>query len=358
MSKRRYVEPGHIVFHAPDVREGELQAVGFDLSRLAVRGDPVSVLDGVFRSENSGGVYFAASLSGAMIFARGGHARSLVRVDRAGRRTPVTDDRRGFRFPVYSPNGGQIAVTVDPRPSQIWIYDVSRRSGFPLATQGHNLTPVWSRDGARVFYTARRDIYSRSADGATPEQRFFEMEHPQYPQGWTRDGVLVFAHDDPVNRNDVWILSRSGDRHPLLTSPAHEPHPRLSSDDRWITYASDESGSNEVHVRPFPNVNDGKWVVSTSGGVAPVWSPDGRELFYINGTTMMSVAVDGRGGAFRFAAPTALFSGPFETGSPNFDISPDGQYFLMVEADPDAKPTQINVILNWSRELQRPIATK
>ena len=95
-----------------------------------------------------------------MIFARGGHARSLVRVDRAGRRTPVTDDRRGFRFPVYSPNGGQIAVTVDPRPSQIWIYDVSRRSGFPLATEGHNLIPLWSRDGARVFYTARRDIYS------------------------------------------------------------------------------------------------------------------------------------------------------------------------------------------------------
>ena len=137
----------------------------------------------------------------------------------------------------------------------------------------------------------------------------------------------------------------------FLPRPRTSRTPRLSSDDRWIAYSSDESGSNEVHVRPFPNVNDGKWVVSTSGGVAPVWSPDGRELFYMNGTTMMSVAVDSRGGAFRFAAPTALFSGPFETGSPNFDVSPDGQYFLMVEADPDAKPTQINVILNWSREL-------
>ena len=129
----------------------------FDLPRLAARGDPVSVLAGVFRSENGGGAYFATAPSGALIFARGGHARSLVRVDRAGRRTRITDDRRGFRFPVFSPDGSQIAVTVDPRPSQIWIYDVMRRSGFPLATEGHNLTPLWTRDGTRVFYAARSE---------------------------------------------------------------------------------------------------------------------------------------------------------------------------------------------------------
>jgi hypothetical protein len=103
---------------------------------------------------------------------------------------------------------------------------------------------------------------------------------------------------------------------------------------------SDESESNEIYVRPFPNVNDGKWAVSEGGGVAPVWSPDGRELFYMNGTAMMSVAIDTRGGVFRAAAPTVLFTGPFETGSPNFDVSPDVLSFLMVEADPDATPTR------------------
>jgi eukaryotic-like serine/threonine-protein kinase len=349
----QYVRSGHIVFHAAHVREGEVQALQFDLSNLTVHGSPVSVLDGVFRSEASGGAYFAAASSGALIFARGGHARSLARVDRAGRRTSITDERRGFRFPAFSPDGDRVAVTIDPRPSQIWIYDVLRRSGFALATEGHNLVPVWARDGTRVFYASRTDIYSRSADGATPAQRFVDMELSQYPLAWSRDGVLVFAHQHPVNRSDLWVMSSSGDRRALLSTPAHEPHAKLSPDDRWIAYSSDESGAREIQVRPFPNVNDGKWVVSINGGVAPVWSPNGRELFYMSGTTMMSVAVDSRGGAFRSAAPTALFSGPFETGSPNFDVSPDGQSFVMVEADPDAKPTQINVVLNWSRELTR-----
>jgi serine/threonine-protein kinase len=352
----QYVQSGHIVFHAAHVREGELQALPFDLSNLTVHGNPVSVLDGVFRAEAGGGAYFATAVSGALIFARGGHARSLVRVDRAGRRTPITDDRRGFRFPVFSPDGGRIAVTVDPRPSQIWIYDVARRSGFPLVTEGHSLTPVWSRDGTRVFYASRTDIYSRSADGATPEQKFLALELPEYPAAWSRDGLFVFGRQHRVNRNDLWVMSRSGDPQALVATPANEPHATLSPDDRWIAYTSDESGAREVQVRPFPNADAGKWVVSVNGGVAPVWSPNGRELFYMNGTSMMSVAVDARSGSFRFAAPTVLFSGPFETGSPNFDVSPDGQSFLMVEADPDAKPTQINVILNWSQELTRVMA--
>jgi Tol biopolymer transport system component len=352
----QYVQSGHLVFHAAHVREGELHAVPFDLASLTVRGDPVSVLEGVFRSEGGGGAYFAAAPSGALIFARGGHARSLVRVDRAGRRTSITDVRRGFRFPVFSPDGGQIAVTVDPRPSQIWVYDALRGSGFPLATEGHNLVPIWARDGSRVYYGSRGDIYSRSADGATPEQRFFEMELPQYPQAWARDGALVFSHQHPVNRNDLWVRSRSGDRQALVATMGHEPHATLSPDNRWIAYSSDESGAREVHVRPFPNVDDGQWIVSTNGGVAPVWSPAGRELFYMNGTAMMSVVVDSRGRALRAASPTLLFTGPFETGSPNFDVSPDGLSFLMVEADPDAKPTQVHVILNWSRELTRVMA--
>ena len=135
-------------------------------------------------------------------------------------------------------------------------------------------------------------------------------------------------------------MSKGGDRHALQATPENQPHAKLSPDDRWIAYQSDESGRSEIHVRPFPNVNDGKWIVSTGGGVTPVWSHDGREIFYMNGTAMMSVAVDRRGGVFRAAAPTTLFTGPFETGSPNFDVAPDGSSFLMVEADPDAKPTR------------------
>ncbi|HUP21043.1 MAG TPA: adenylate/guanylate cyclase domain-containing protein, partial [Gemmatimonadota bacterium] len=162
-SQAQYVPPGHLVFHSPGVKEGELQAVRFDVERLAIRGEPVSVLDGVFRSENGGGAYFAVAKSGALVFAGGGHARTLVRVDRNGRRAPLLDDRRGFRYPRVSPDGRRVAVTIDPRPSQIWIYDLERGSGLPLATDGHNLIPVWTPDSQRVAYTSNDEMYWRVA---------------------------------------------------------------------------------------------------------------------------------------------------------------------------------------------------
>jgi serine/threonine-protein kinase len=147
------------------------------------------------------------------------------------------------------------------------------------------------------------------------------------------------------------MLTRDGDPRPLIVSAARELAARLSPDDRWLAYASDESGRMEVYVRPFPNVGAGKWPVSTDGGSWPVWAPSGRELFYLDGSAMMSVAL-GQDPTFRVGSPELLFTGPFETGSPQFDISPDGTYFIMVEADPDARPTQIHVVLNWLEELR------
>ena len=114
----------------------------------------------------------------------------------------------------------------------------------------------------------------------------------------------------------------------------------------------------EVYVRPFPNVDEGKWLISSGGGGNPVWSPTGRELFYINGTALMSAAIETKGATLRVSAPELLFTGPFETGSPQFDVFPDGASFVMVEADPDARPTQIHVVLNWLEELKQRVAVK
>ena len=354
--RAQYVETGHLVFHAPTIREGEIQAVAFDPAHPEAPGEPVSVLSGVFRSENGGEAYVAAASSGALIFVRGGHERALVRVDRTGRRTPLTDDRRGFRFPRLSPDGRRIAVTIDPRPSQVWIYDLERRSSFPLSTDRHNLATVWSPDGRRVAYSSGGDLYWRPADASAPEERLLERAGLQYPQAWSRaGGLLLFSHTDVETSGDIWAMPLNGEPRPIVATSAHEPHFDLSPDERWLAYMSDESGRMEVYVRPFPHVDRGKWIVS-NGGSVPVWSPTGRELFYMNATSMMSVAVNSRGDEFQAAAPEVLFSGPFETGSLNFDVSPDGTYFIMAEADPDAKPTQINVVLNWAQELKRLIA--
>jgi Tol biopolymer transport system component len=224
-------------------------------------------------------------------FARGGHARTLVRVDRGGRRPPLLDERRGFWMPSVSPDGRHVAVTIDPRPSQIWVYDLSRRSGARLATERHNIYPRWTSDGRRISRTGGVaggfDIQRRAADGSSEAQLLLGGERTRYADTWSRDGKFLVFHDaHPTYRNDIWMKPAGGDPAPLVATPAHEYAASLSPDDRWLAYMSDESGRMEVYVRPFPNVGDGKWLISTGGGANPVWSPTGRELFYMSGNAM------------------------------------------------------------------------
>jgi serine/threonine-protein kinase len=245
-------------------------------------------------------------------------------------------------------------VTVDPRPSQIWIYDIARGSGVPLATDRHNLAPSWTPDSRHVSYTSGGDMYVRAADASDEPRRILARDGAQYARTWLQDGrTLIFEDESRTNRFDIWLMPADSDPRPLVATAAHELNPALSPDGRWLAYSSDETGRQEVYVRPFPNIGDGKWVVSTGGGVSPVWSPTGKELSYMSGRSLMSVAFAEQNAAFSAAPPERLFDGPFETGSPQFDISPDGSYFVMVEADPDARPTQIHLVLNWIAELTR-----
>ena len=156
-----------------------------------------------------------------------------------------------------------------------------------------------------------------------------------------------------------------GDRkaRPFLRTQFDETAPRFSPDGHWLAYISDESGRDEVYVQPYPGPG-GKWQISTEGGTEPVWSPNGRELFYRSGGKMMAADIAAQPG-FTVGKPRMLFEGPYQTAwtdLPNYDVSPDGQRFLMLKPieSADAAPTQINVVLNWFEELKRrvPTATK
>jgi serine/threonine-protein kinase len=359
-SQAQYLPSGHLLFHAIHVRDGELHVVPFDPVELTIRGAPVAVFDGVFRAPNAGAAYFAVSDTGTLVFAPGGLAHSLVRVDRTGRRTPVTADRRGFRFPRLSPDGSKVAVTIDPRPSEIWVYDLVRGSSGPLAVDGHNLHPVWTRDGRRVAYAARGDIYWRDADGRSLEERLLTRDLWQYPQAWSPDGSSLFYNEDhPASGMNIWVLPLGGEPRPVLVTPDREEYPTVSPDARWLAYQSNESGRFEVYVRPLPDVNQGRWTISTAGGHSPVWSRDGQELFYMDGTAMMTVPVDARGAVFVAGTPKLLFDGPFDpTQLGNYDVSADGTRFVMVHADPDATPNRFNIVQNWFEELKRLVPTK
>jgi len=355
-----YVAPGYLVFHAVDVREGEIHAVEFDIDTLTTRGEPFAVLEGTFRARSGGAAYFAAAESGTAIFAPGGLAHTLVRVDRNGRRTPLSEDRRGFRFPHVSPDGRQVAVTIDPRPSQIWIYDLERQSRRRISGDGHSIGSAWTPDGQRIAYFSRGDMHWRASDASSAEERLLDRPRSQYAGAWSPDGrLLLFTDDHELTRGDIWGLPLGGQPTPYVVGPAIQNNPKLSADGRWLAYTSNESGRQEVHVRPFPNVKDGDWVISADGGHTPAWSRSGGELFYMTGNTVMSVAIDTRGRRFVARRPAALFSGPFDTTQANdFDVAPDGNSFVMVEADPDQRPTRLHVIVNWATELARMAAAR
>ena len=354
-SQAQYLPPGQIVYHAPGVREGELHVVPFDARRLALEGSPVAVMDSVFRAPDSGGAYFVAAQNGTLVFATGGYARTLVRVDRNGRRTPLLEEHRGFRRPNVSPDGLRVAITIDPRPSQIWVYDITRQSRIALATEGPNLMPLWTPDGRRIAYASGvpSDIFWRTADAGSPAERLLEREGPQYPTSWSADGRLLIFEEGARNAYDIWMLPIGDTPRPLIATPASELGGQLSPDARWVAYHSNESGRFEVYVRPFPAVGEGKWTISTSGGQQALWSPDGTELFYVVGSSVMRVSVDGRGSALKAGTPELLFSGPFDIAYTNYTLSSDGAHFIMVEVDPDARQTQLSVVVNWVEELKR-----
>ena len=354
-NQAQYLPSGHLIYHAAAVREGELHAVAFDTGTLTVQGRAVSVVDSVFRAQDQGAAYFAVAQNGTLIFTPGGYARTLVRVDRHGRRSPILDERLGFRFPGLSPDGGRVVVTIDPRPSQIWVYDLARKTRSALATDTHSLTPLWTPDGRRIAYASggpSLDMFWRDADAGSPAERLLEREGPQFPTSWSSDGQLLIFHDGTPNAYDIWMLPLHGTPRPVLATPASESGGQLSPNGRWLAYHSNESGRLEVYVRPFPNVNDGKWTISTAGGQRPLWSSDGTELFYAADSAIMRVAVDTSSARFAAAPPELLFTGPFDPSYTSYAVSKDGASFIMVEIDPNARPTQLNVVLNWAEEVK------
>ena len=354
-SQAQYLPSGHLVYYSGG---GQVHAVSFDLDELAVDGTPFSAIDGVLQAPG-GDAFFAVADAGTMVYAPAGLARRLVRVDREGRRTPLSADRRGFRLPRVSPDGRQVAVTIDPRPSEVWVYDADRGTGTPLAATGHNMSPLWTKDGRRVVYFSSQDLYSRAADGSSEAELLLGDNRAGHPESWTPDGQsLLFFDRGAATGWDLNLLAPDGTAEVLLSTTANELSPQLSPDGRWLAYFSDESGQDEVYVRPFPNVQDRRWTVSTAGGWSPVWSPDSRELFYMNGAAVMAVRIDAQGDAFVHGTPELLFEGPFDTiMDRNFDVSPNGTHFVMVEADPNAGADRFHVVQNWFEELKAPVPT-
>jgi serine/threonine protein kinase/Tol biopolymer transport system component len=361
-SNPRYAQSGHLVY----AQAGSLMAVPFDPQRLEATGTAVPVVNGVLQSPTTGAAQYSISATGSLVYVSGGIQGSqskLVWVNRNGTEQILPAPPRSYRFPHLSPDGRRIAVSIIEQESQTWLYDLSRETLSRFTFEGsQNYNPVWTPDGKRVAFESNSagplNIFWQLADGSGGFERLTTSPYINAPVSWSPDGqVLAFGEINPTSGQNIWIL-RMNDRKalPFRRTGSNENEPRFSPDWRWLAYISDESGRLEVYVQAYPGPG-GKWQISAEGGTEPVWNPNGRELFYRNGDKMMVVDISTEHG-FTASTPRMLFEGHYEQPPVplhNFDVSPDGQRFLMlkpVEQEQGAT-TQINVVLNWFEELKR-----
>jgi eukaryotic-like serine/threonine-protein kinase len=364
----QYVPTGHLVYY----RAGTIMAVPFDTARLAVVGTPVPAVEGVMSSSNNtGAAQFSFSSLGSLVYVPGGAQgleRTLVWMDRTGTETPLPAPSHNYDDPRLSPDGRQLAIQiVDGASASVWIYDIARSALARLTFDGLGDLPIWTPDGKRIVFTVSKPgangngMSWKPADGSGTEERLTTSEFIPQSSSVSPDGqALVFYGISPNTGNDIWIVPLQGERKasPFLQTPFAEGAPMFSPDGRWLAYFSNESGRSEIYVQPFPGPG-GKWLISNDGGAEPVWSRNGRELFYRNGEKMMAVDIESEP-AFKAGTPHMLFEKPgyfTSTTRADYDVSPDGKRFLMMKATKQQETqtalTQINVVMNWTEELKR-----
>jgi Tol biopolymer transport system component/predicted Ser/Thr protein kinase len=358
-----YVGAGHLVYS----RRGTLMAVPFDLARLEVASSaPVAVAEGV---EDAGeGAQYTISGNGSLAYVPGGYLfdTRLIWVDRSGKLEPLAAPPRPYSYPRISPDGQQVALTISGAKDDLWLYNFARGTLVRLTSEGSSQAPTWAPDGKRLAYRATRagsrNIFWRAVDGTGAEERLTIGEGLQTPSSWSPDGKMLAYADESGTTGaagvSVLSIEREREARPFLQTRFDELAPVFSPNGRWLAYVSDESGRNEIYVRPFPGPGE-KFPISNEGGIEPLWARNGRELFYRAADKMMVVGVQTEP-SFRAGAPRVLFQGRFAGAigrQAGYDISPDGQRFLMLKPSESAEaaPTQINVVLNWFEELKQKV---
>jgi Tol biopolymer transport system component len=360
----RYASTGHIVFW----QTGALWAVPFDLGRLEPMGEPVQVVESV--SGTTLAARFGMSADGTLLYVPSyapDAERTLVLVDRKGQATPVAEAKAPYGYPRFSPDGRRVAVNIGGGSGgggEIQICDLERHTCSRLTSGNY---PVWTPDGSRVTFNATSrsgdvDLYWKRSDGSGEAEPLLIRPGIQWPFSWSPDGrVLTFNEVQPGGVGlDLWLLRREGDATPLVVTSFDQRMATFSPNGRWIAYQSNESGRFEIYVRPYPGPG-GRELVSTNGGREAVWSRDGRELFYREGSRLMVVSFDTSAG-FKAGLPRMLFEGYNTTiGGTNYDVSPDGQRFAMVQGSQTAGvvgPVELCLVQNWFEELKARVPTK
>jgi len=370
----RYLPTGHILYAVGD----SLVAAPFDSDGLETSGGGTRVVEGVLRV-SYGFSQYAVSDSGTLVYLPrsagvSAYKYTLVWVDRSGKEEPLKAPPDAYAFPRISPDGRKVALTIAPSGGNvnIWIWDLIRNSMTRLTFgSAIDVLPLWTPDGKRIIFCTNRpdgrSLHWKASDGVGKEEPVGSpFAQIMVPISWSKDGkTLVVTHAAQIGTAnfDIGVLSMESDHDykKLLKEKHSESQPRISPDGRWIAYTSDESGQAQIYVRPFPDVDKERWQASTNGGNSPLWSPDGRELFYFSDGAVNAATVNTKP-TFSVGTPRTLFRGKYIGPSINsgasWDISPDGTRFLMLKEDAAGVPHKINIVLNWTEELKQRVPKK
>ena len=366
----RYVPSGHLIY----ANSGTLFAIPFDLDNLEVTGSPAPLVQGV-AINSEGGAQFSVSDLGTLAYIGGEFSvpeYPILSVSHQGATTTLWQQPGTFASPSVSPDGKSLALTVLRDGNwDIWVYDLVREVPTRLTfNEGYDGDEVWSPDGQYLVFNSDRDgrdaIYRKRADGSGEEELVVELEGESlFPTSWSSDGRFLIGE---ATTNDIWALrlEEGAEVEVFLATEFGEDSPAFSPDGRWIAYTSDESGNDEVYVRPFPAAG-GKWQVSDEGGGSALWSPTGRELYYRTDTGLMVVSVESQDGTFRAGKPRQLFEGRFRGGVTgmavsgyrfqDYDVLPSGEGFVMFpQSTEEGKGAHLVMVFNWLQEVERAFA--
>lgn len=358
-----YSPSGHIIYG----RGGKLFAVPFDAARREVTGGPFEVLNGVLMSANTGAVNFALSHRGDLAYIPGaaeGGRRTLVWVDRTGKEEALPLPPASYLYPRLSKDGRFLAVEIEGPNHDFHVYDFARSVLSKMTTDGQSHDPVWSPDGKRLAFrswlSGGMTMWLMPADRSAPASRLNPAGTRESPVAFSPDGrFLAFDAKHPDTNDDAWVLPIDGSTPPVPIAQSRfaEGSTKFSPDGRWVAYSSSESGRPEIYVQAFPGPGP-KLQISNGGGIDPVWRRTGGELYYRGSDGMMAVNYTS-GSELRPSAPKLLWKDPYSAGngascgmpgvsSSNYDVTPDGQRFLMVkEQSGSIDGTKVVVVLNW-----------
>ncbi len=374
-SDARYLPSGHMVF----MRDGNLMAVAFDVETLAATSEPVVVINNVMHAERGtnsllrlGTGQYSVSRSGSLVYATGGifpeRTSSLEFIDADGVRERLAIQGSRLHGARVSPDGTRVAYSRGDPDSQIWVYTIASQTPRQLTFDGANRYPVWSPDGTRIAFQTMDEGEASSlswmaADGSSGERQLVTPGGTSRlsPASWSSDGLLVY-----LASRDIMFIDVEGGGGPEVfrQTPFAEQHPDLSPNGKWLAYTSDESGANEVWVAPFPR-GEAAYRLTTDGGTSPVWSRDGRRLFYkrrtatgngIWGVEVTSEAEFSRVGEPRLVHLDDTYYFPIRS----YDVGPDGRFVVLAETGEEVanQPvTSLKVVLNWVEELKQRVPT-